>query len=152
MQRYVNVLVAEENEDDFLFIVDALHSIYPGFNVTRAKDGLECLRLLKEIEKPHLLFIDLELPSINALECLKYIKNHSKLFDLPVVITSPSCYIKHIDVAFREGALYYLVKPPRFSAIKAILEVFFEKLLLTEEVSKQNFVLKESNILKEQYV
>jgi hypothetical protein len=60
--------------------------------------------------------------------------------------------MKFIDVAFKEGAQYYMVKPTKFSATKTLLEILFERLSWTQEVSKQNFVLKESNILREQYV
>jgi PleD family two-component response regulator len=152
MLNFSNILVADDSEDDYLFLSDALHSILPNLKIKRAKDGLECLRLLKEGEKQDLLFLDLDMPYIKGLECLRYIKSHTTYSQIPVVMNSTSFYMKFIDVAFKEGAQYYMVKPTKFSATKTLLEILFERLSWTQEVSKQNFVLKESNILREQYV
>jgi CheY-like chemotaxis protein len=58
MRDFLNILIADDSEDDYLFLSDALHSIFPHLKIMRAKDGLECLRLLKESEKQDLLFLD----------------------------------------------------------------------------------------------
>jgi PleD family two-component response regulator len=152
MIDFSNILIADDSEDDFLFLSDALHSIVPTLNIRRAKDGLDCLRVLKESETPNLLFLDLEMPYIKGLECLKYIKSNTRFAHIPVVMNSTSFYMKFIDVAFKEGAQHYMVKPCRFSETKALLEILFERLSWTQERAKQNFVLKQSNILREQYV
>jgi PleD family two-component response regulator len=153
MHKYLNILVAENSEVDYLSLLQALHAVSPKFNVKRAKDGLECLRLLKDVETPNLVFLNLELPFIQGLECLRYIKSHSRFSHIPVVINASSFYIKNIDVAFREGAHYYMVKPAELSTQKMLVEILFDRLTWgSTEVSKQNFVLKESNILREQYV
>jgi CheY-like chemotaxis protein len=152
MQNFSNILIADDSEDDYLFLSDVLHSIFPELKIKRAKDGLECLRLLKESEQQDLLFLDLEMPYIKGLECLRYIKSHPTYCEIPVVMNSTSFYMKFIDVAFKEGAQHYMVKPSKFLVAKTLLEILFERLSWTQEVSKQNFVLKESNILKEQYV
>ena len=144
-----NILLAEDDFDDYKFFVEAFEKISPNYNFVRAKNGLECIVYLKNNEKPGIVFLDLNIPIKNGLECLKFIKDHEVLNDIPVVIYSTSHYIKHIDAAFKGGAHYYIVKPSNGDDLVQILETVTARLSDSLETpSKENFVVRNIETLK----
>ena len=119
--EFANILVAEDDRDDYEFMVEAFEKVSPGSTVTRSVNGLECISFLKKNEKPDVVFLDLNMSIKNGLDCLKYIKNSETLADIPVVIYSTSHYIKDIDTAFKNHAHYYIVKPASADNLADIL-------------------------------
>ncbi|MCW3113820.1 MAG: hypothetical protein JWR18_2216, partial [Segetibacter sp.] len=92
-----NILLAEDDVDDYNFFVEAFEKISSSYSFARAKNGLECITYLKSQENPAIIFLDLNIPIKNGLECLKFIKDNEAFSHIPVVIYSTSHYIKHID-------------------------------------------------------
>lgn len=143
MERFRRVLLAEDDSDDYNFFVDAFEKISPDQTFARAKNGLDCITLLKHQEKPDIIFLDLNIPIKNGLECLKFIKENEALADIPVVIYSTSHYIKDIDAAYKNGAQYYIVKPSNVDVLVNILSVVFSRLSESVETpSKESFVVR----------
>jgi CheY-like chemotaxis protein len=138
-----NILLAEDDFDDYKFFVEAFEKISCDHSFTRAKNGLECITYLKTNEKPNIVFLDLNIPIKNGLECLKFIKDQETLMGIPVVIYSTSHYIKHIDAAFKGGAHYYIVKPSNENELVEILATVLSRLNEhIERPSKENFVVR----------
>jgi CheY-like chemotaxis protein len=143
MNRFDKILIAEDDKDDFLFFKEALQKISLTYNVTRAANGLECITYLKAGNKPKLIFLDLNMPVKNGLDCLKFIKDTDNLKDIPVIIYSTSHYIKDIDCAYRNDAHYYVVKPACADMLVDILHLLINKLVETlERPGKESFVLR----------
>jgi len=61
-----------------------------------------------------LVILDLNLPKINGMEVLKFIKKNSKYCSIPVIILSTSPDQKTIDEAYKNGANGYFVKPSTY--------------------------------------
>jgi CheY-like chemotaxis protein len=140
---YRKVLVAEDDTSDFLFFKDALEKVSSSFSITRAKNGLECINLLKTPNKPDIIFLDLNMPIKNGLDCLKFIKGSEELQNTPVIIYSTSHYIKNIDEAFKNDAHYYIIKPVSEDMLVELLHTVFNKLMNTlEKPGIQNFVVR----------
>lgn len=55
--------------------------------IVTAKDGVEALKLAKT-ETPDLVLLDLEMPRMNGIECLRFIKADGRLRHTPVVIVT----------------------------------------------------------------
>lgn len=85
MKENSNILLAEDDFTDYLFFAEALEKICSSYKVKRAKNGLECMSLLKNEMKPDLIFLDLIMPGYNGTDCLKLIKAKDNLTDI-------SCY------------------------------------------------------------
>ena len=134
MDKFEHILLAEDDSDDYLFFSEALEKISPNFKLERAKDGLECIRMLKQGPKPDLVFLDLNMPYKNGNECLKFIKETEELADIPVIIYSTSNYIKDIDYCFKNGAQNFIVKPECGNRMFEILNKVF--CLLADRSSK----------------
>ena len=143
MEKFGNILLAEDDLDDYTFLVEAFEQISPVSRVVRATNGLECVTYLKKNEKPDIIFLDLNMPIKNGLDCLKFIKDSENLADIPVVIYSTSHYIKDIDAAFKNGAHYYIVKPVCANQLQDFLDRVLNNLSLSMELPKKEaFVVR----------
>ena len=91
--------------------------------VLKAANGLEALRIAKT-EKPDIVFLDLEMPVMNGLECCRFIKSDVDLKDMPVVIVTAS---SKEEECFRAGCNSYLRKPVDeeifFAEIKKFVQI-----------------------------
>jgi len=120
----VNVLLADDDEDDRLFFREAFEEIKIKTKVKTVNDGVELMNHLtkKGNELPHILFLDLNMPRKNGMDCLMEIKRSDNLKDIPVAIYSTSASEEDIENTFVKGANVYIKKPSDFSTLKKILE------------------------------
>ena len=74
-------LVADDDEDDRFFFLEALRSIDPGITCMLASNGREALTLLQSdfFSLPDYIFLDLNMPLMNGLKCLEEIKKISSM-------------------------------------------------------------------------
>ncbi len=80
------------------------------------KDGQEAIDYFQyEMQsQPSIVILDLNLPEIDGMDVLKYIKKNSKHRSFPVIILSVSSDQKTIDEAYKNGANGYFVKPASY--------------------------------------
>lgn len=99
---------------------------------------------MKNIRLPHLLFLDLNMPRKNGLECLKEIRSDKKLKGISIAIYSTSGTEKDMEETFRNGANVYITKPNDFNILKQILE----KVVVTtyqyqdQSMKRENYLLR----------
>jgi CheY-like chemotaxis protein len=93
---------------------------------------------------PHLLFLDLNMPRKNGLECLKEIRSNEKLKDISIAIFSTSANENDIEETFLHGANIYITKPNSYNLLKQVLEkaVFTANQYQDKSMIKENFLLK----------
>ena len=85
------VLIIDDDEDDRDLFCIAVHEIEPRINCIMARNGEEALQGLRlEYPKPHIIFLDLNMPRINGIQCLRELKKDRELQDIPVVIYTAS--------------------------------------------------------------
>ena len=120
----INVLLADDDEDDRLFFREAFKEIKIRTKVMTFNDGEELMDHLNNNghELPHILFLDLNMPRKNGIECLQEIKRTDSLKDIPVAIYSTSASEEDIEETFVKGANVYIKKPNDFGTLKKILE------------------------------
>ena len=144
--KEINLLLADDDEDDGLFFEEALKELPLSVNLTTVNNGELLIQYLTSnlSSLPAVLFLDLNMPRKNGFECLVEIKSHEKLKLLPVVIYSTSFSPDTVNLLYSEGAHYYIRKPAEFSKLK---KVIFDAITLTlqKPVSppqKENFILQ----------
>jgi len=143
----IKALLAEDDFEDYLLFVEAFEKVSPAYKISWVKNGLDCITCLKGNKVPDIIFLDLNMPYKNGLECLQYIKSTESLAHLPVVIFSTSHYIKHIDIAYKSRADFYIVKPAGVGQLEAILATVLDKLARgAERATKENFVVRLSKV------
>ncbi len=75
--------------------------------VLKATNGLEALRIAKS-ERPDIIFLDLEMPVMNGIECCRFVRSDVELKDTPIVIVTASPKEEECRSA---GCSSYLRKP-----------------------------------------
>lgn len=111
MEKY-KILVVEDDTELRRTISEALE--INGFEVRQAADGIEGLQLIKS-ERVDLALLDVNMPRMNGLDCLKGIKEYDPSI-IAIVMTAYST-IEDAVRAIKEGAYNYLAKPIKHSAI-----------------------------------
>jgi two-component system chemotaxis response regulator CheY len=90
------------------------------YRIVEASSGFEALRLLPR-EKVDLILTDINMPDINGLELISYLRNNSNYLTIPVIIISTEGSQKDIDKGKLLGANEYLIKPIDHSKLQALL-------------------------------
>ncbi len=119
----MRVILVDDDEDDRMFFADALQEIEVDTELKEFENGKEFLSFLEQedTERPHLIFLDLNMPVMNGFECLKALRNNSDFKDLVVAIYSTSSSERDIEETFEQGANIYINKPNRFDELKKTL-------------------------------
>ncbi|TGD56662.1 response regulator [Flavobacterium humi] len=142
----IYILLADDDEDDRTFFRDAFAEIKINANVNVVHDGEELMSYLKrtDIILPHILFLDLNMPRKNGLECLAEIKQLEHLNDMAVAIYSTSASEKDIEESFVRGANIYIKKPNDFDSLIKTLNIAttINWQYHTDSLNKDTFLLR----------
>jgi CheY-like chemotaxis protein len=138
-----NILLADDDEDDCLLFQDVLSDLPIKTNLTVAKNGQEVLQLLSaSIEPPDIIFLDMNMPLLNGVECLKEIRRIPGLSTTPVIILSTSSHSVAVEDVFNHGADLYIRKPDTFKKLRTIVEaLIFQRLSYPKKL--EQFLISE---------
>jgi CheY-like chemotaxis protein len=142
----IHILLADDDENDRLLFAEAFAELNIKTIVHTVNNGMQLMERLKmkNIHLPNLLFLDLNMPRKNGLECLKEIKSIDKLKDISIAIYSTSDNEKDMEETFVHGANAYITKPNNFEMLKEVLK----KAVMTtyqykdESMKRENFLLR----------
>jgi len=110
-EPYMNhVVLADDDKDHGFLFRMVVKQVDPSKTVSIVKDGAELMDFLKK-KVPDLLFLDLNMPCKNGLECLTEIRQELQLKDLPIVVYSSSTHMTDIQKSYLHEADLYMVKP-----------------------------------------
>ena len=104
-----NILIVEDSASMRAFIASTLGAL-DDFKIFEVATGFEALRLLPRY-KFNLILVDINMPDINGLELLSFIKNNEEYKNIPVIIISTEGSEKDQKKGLSLGADEYLVKP-----------------------------------------
>ncbi len=119
----LNVLLADDDLDDYTFFKTALESLPLATQLKAVSDGQQLMQLLNDenYELPQVLFLDINMPCKNGFECLSEIKRTERLKALPVIIFSTSNSRDAMTSLFKTGAHVYIRKPGNFQQLKELI-------------------------------
>ena len=141
----LSLLLADNDTDDCHFFKQALTGFDLATNIEVVHDGEQLMQLLNAEDGtiPDILFLDLNMPRKNGIECLEEIKSSNELQQIAVVMYSTTSNPSYIEKCYEGGADMYLVKPYGFeNLIKALDHVASMDWKHYKTVlSKENFVL-----------
>ena len=145
-QTPIRVLLTDDDEDDRLIFNEVMDEMDKDISVRMVNDGKQLMDFLasKNNPLPHIIFLDLNMPNMSGIECLKEIRGHEKYSDISIAIYSTSTSKKDIDDTFHHGANIYITKPAAYSDLKEVLKKSLSavRLNLNSDFDKSNFVLK----------
>ncbi len=142
----MHIILADDDEDDRLFFTDAFDELKINTKVQTYNDGAALMDYLNDEDSilPEILFLDLNMPKKNGIECLQEIKSNPKFSNIAVAIYSTSSSEEHIEETFVSGANIYIKKPSDFNMLKKVLSdvVTINWQYQTSGLNKDNFLLR----------
>lgn len=145
-KEYIYIILADDDQDDRLFFSDAFSELKINTKVDTFKDGVELMDYLNDPDSilPNVLFLDLNMPKKNGIECLHEIKSNERFGDIAIAIYSTSSSEEDIEETFVCGANIYIKKPNDFNLLKKVLSdvVTINWQYHTSGLNKDNFLLR----------
>ena len=120
MSKSKIILIIDDDEDDIELFCDAAKNVDHDVECISVSNGEDALRKLDtgEVPRPQYIFLDLNLPGLHGKQCLKRLKNHSNLRDIPVIIYTTSKLKEDIEETRILGASHFLTKPNRVNDLR----------------------------------
>lgn len=109
MRTQKTILIADDSSAIRAMLVSTIE-ILGDYRIVEASSGFEALRLLPR-ENVDLILTDINMPVINGLELISYLRNNSNYLSIPVFIISSESSRKDIEKGKLLGANEYLIKP-----------------------------------------
>ncbi len=142
----LRILLADDDESDRLNFSEAFDELKIKTSVSTVNDGIALMAYLASESNvlPYILFLDLNMPRKNGIECLKEIRNQERLKDIIVAIYSTSASEKDINETFLSGANVYIKKPTDFGVLKKVLDTVVRAAQVYKDppFNKANFLFK----------
>jgi two-component system, chemotaxis family, chemotaxis protein CheY len=104
------ILIVEDSPTMRAMLVSALEALDRPVKVTEVASGFEALRELPRVAYD-LILTDINMPDINGLELVSFVKNNAAFRSIPLVIVSTEGSERDRDKGMSLGADAYLVKP-----------------------------------------
>lgn len=133
----IEILLSNDDKSDRLLFVEALGDLELDPVIHIVKNGFKLMELLESLDEkiPDALFLDLNMPGKNGIECLTDIRSDKKYDPMAVIIYSTSSAAKDIDQTYELGANIYIPIPVDFNAMKSALAMTMD-LLSTGKIHK----------------
>jgi len=139
-----HIALADDDEDDCVLFKDALDELLISPQVSWAKNGDDLMQNLSKNNRPlpDIIFLDVNMPIKNGIECLKEIRGDERLKHLPVIIFSTSTQQWAVDRTYELRANLFIKKPDTFQKLKDIIQ----RILSTDwrsfsQVAKEDFLV-----------
>ena len=128
----MTILMVEDNAGDVLLTREALTDCAPNAQLLEARDGQEALDVLRQsprtptLPRPDLILLDLNMPRMNGLDCLRQLKTDADLKCIPVVVLTTSAADEDVYRSYELQANSFITKPVDFSRYRAVLQVVID--------------------------
>jgi len=121
-------LLVEDNPADIIITQRAIRESGLEVHLMVVRDGQEAIDLLlsepprdHSPPRPDLILLDLNLPRMTGREVLERIRQHNRMWPIPVVVLTNSGRSEDIDTMYRAGANTYIQKPTDFERFVEVL-------------------------------
>lgn len=106
----MEILLAEDNEDNYLVIKSNLKKI-EGINLKWLKDGLQAKKELEDGYKPDIFLLDIQMPNMDGIELSRWIRNQNDFKSSCIIATTASVFPEMKEEYKKSGIDYILEKP-----------------------------------------
>jgi len=123
-----DILLVEDNAGDILLTKEAFKRSNFDVFLNTVIDGELAIEYLskdgefKEVSRPDLILLDLNLPKKDGREVLKFIKTDQSLKSIPVIILSTSTSSVDINKAYELSANSFVTKPVDFNSFLTVVK------------------------------
>lgn len=114
MERSINLLIANENEEDANLISEKLTKENNLATIDKTSNGLEAIELVRK-NNYDLVILDLVLAEVDGFEVIEEIKNLNK--STKIIVLSALSSDMFVKKAMSMGADYYMLKPANLDVL-----------------------------------
>jgi CheY-like chemotaxis protein len=119
------ILMADDDADDRMMMKEALEQSNFSHSLHFVEDGEELLDylhgrgkyLIEKVQKPNLIILDLNMPTIDGREALGYIKTDIDLKRIPVIVLTTSRAEEDIVRTYDLGVNSFITKPIHYNEL-----------------------------------
>jgi len=115
-----NILIAEDSPAMRAYLVSALEAA-GDYDIVEASSGFEALKQLPR-KRFHLIITDINMPDINGLELIHYVKNSDSYRDIPLMVVTTEGRERDKEKGLALGVDEYLIKPIDIDRFTEIVE------------------------------
>ena len=119
------ILIADDSSTMRAMLVAIVETL-GDYQTVEASSGFEALRLLPR-DHVDLILTDINMPDINGLELISYLRANPNYKDIPVFIISTEGSAKDIEKGKQLGADEYLVKPFSPAILQKLINQYLNK-------------------------
>jgi len=125
----IEILLVEDSPSDAELTIETFNESKILNHIYVAEDGVEALDFLfrrgkyKDVPRPDLILLDLNLPKKNGREVLAEIKGDPELQTIPVVVLTTSAAEEDILRSYQLHANCYITKPVDFEQFTKIVKL-----------------------------
>lgn len=123
--KKINILIAEDNLINQLVIKKTLE--FKGYNVTLTNDGQKCVDAFSQNSSFDIIFMDINMPTMNGIEATNYIRKTLKNTTIPIVALTADVSVEIQDSISEYGMNDFLSKPINNEMLQNILEKWLPK-------------------------
>lgn len=139
-RKKLNIFLADDDDDDRDFFQDALMEINGDYNLITVNSGDKVIEYFRgKNPLPDFIFLDINMPVRNGLECLKCLKEMQLPGNVHVIMLSTSITEQDINASYKYGASVYIQKPGNFSELVQCLDYCLNDLCNMHE--RSDFIL-----------
>ena len=138
----MKILLVDDDPDESVIFRDAVEQLGEPIDVSQVYYCHELYEVLKE-NSYDLIILDVNLPLVNGIECLKKIRGDKSLPQPPIIMFSNVINQLNIDLCYEQKADYFFIKPNSLNDIKVVVR----KLMDTDWENKQQ-VTKEQFLIQ----
>jgi two-component system chemotaxis response regulator CheY len=120
------ILIAEDSPTMRSLLASSLEALGGGVKVTEVATGFEALRQLPRV-RFDLVVTDINMPDINGLELISFVKGNPAYRDIPTIIVSTEGSDRDREKGLALGADAYLVKPFEPEALRDAARMLLER-------------------------
>lgn len=120
----LRILLIDDDEDDLIVFKLAISEISDSIQLFYCNCA-DNVSLVIEQTRPQLIFLDINLPRINGIECLQELQNDKIGKTIPVIMYSSSELPRDLQLSFSFGASLYFLKPSDVSKLVSALKEIF---------------------------
>jgi CheY-like chemotaxis protein len=122
------IIYADDDPEDIESVREAFAEIDRNLICHSVADGHELFSFLEStVVAPDLIILDINMPGVDGVSCLKRLKMAQDYADIPVVMFTTGTRPEDINSAKKLGALEYISKPNSYDELVKIFRPLIAK-------------------------
>lgn len=140
MKRTVShIFYVDDDIDDIEIFRSAVNDVCADVRLTTLTNSQIFFSTLQKIDTPDVIVLDVNMPAVDGIQCLKLVRDSEEFRHIPVVLFSTSRYVTKLQESIQFGANHFILKGSSLQEFSTfVIDLCEGKLSPLEEVSQSN--------------